>query len=65
MRRAVIGLVAFGSLVSLLVGLVSAQAKKPADAVLTLTEGSVAVGIVVEADGWRLGRSSQSKLRTA
>ena len=45
MRRAVIGLVAVGSLVSLLVGLVSAQAKKPADAVLTLTEGSVAVGI--------------------
>ena len=29
MRRAVIGLVAVGSLVSLLVGLVSAQAKKP------------------------------------
>ena len=45
MRRAVIGLVAVGSLVSLLVGLVSAQAKKPADSVLTLTEGSVAVGI--------------------
>jgi len=45
MRRAVIGLVAVGSLVSLLVGLVSAQAKKPADAILTLTEGSVAVGI--------------------
>ena len=45
MRRAVIGLVAVGSLVSLLVGLVSAQAQKPADAVLTLTEGSVAVGI--------------------
>ena len=34
MRRAVIGLVAVGSLVSLLVGLVSAQAKKP-DATLT------------------------------
>ena len=44
MRRAVIGLVAVGSHVSLLVGLVSAQAKKP-DATLTLTEGSVAVGI--------------------
>jgi hypothetical protein len=36
--------VAVGSLVSLLVGLVLAQAKK-ADAILTLTEGSVAVGI--------------------
>ena len=44
MRRAVIGLVAVGSLVSLLAGLVLAQAKKP-DATLTLTEGSVAVGI--------------------
>jgi hypothetical protein len=44
MRRAVIGLVAVGSLASLLVGLVLAQAKKP-DATLTLTEGSVAVGI--------------------
>ncbi len=44
MRRALIGLVAVGSLVSLLVGLALAQAKKP-DATLTLTEGSVAVGI--------------------
>ena len=44
MRRAVIGLVAVGSLVSLLVGLVLAQAKKP-DAPVTLSEGSVAVGI--------------------
>ena len=44
MRRAVIGLVAVGSLVSLLLGLALAQAKK-ADATLTLTEGSVAVGI--------------------
>jgi hypothetical protein len=44
MRRAVIGLVAVGSLVSLLVGLALAQAKKP-DATLTLSEGSVAVGI--------------------
>lgn len=44
MRRVVIGLVAVGSLVSLLAGLALAQAKKP-DATLTLTEGSVAVGI--------------------
>ena len=44
MRRALIGLVAVGSLASLLVGLALAQAKKP-DATLTLTEGSVAVGI--------------------
>src|SRR6185369_9077266 len=44
MRRALIGLMAIGSLVSLLVGLALAQAKKP-DATLTLTEGSVAVGI--------------------
>ena len=39
-----IGLVAIGSLVSLLVGLAVAQAKKP-DATLTLSEGTVAVGI--------------------
>ena len=44
MRRGVIGLVAIGSLLSLLVGLALAQAKKP-DATLTLSEGSVAVGI--------------------
>ena len=44
MRRGVIGLVAVGSVVSLLVGLALAQAKKP-DATLALTEGSVAVGI--------------------
>ena len=44
MRRVVIGLVAVGSLVSLLVGLTLAQAKKP-DATLTLSEGTVAVGI--------------------
>jgi hypothetical protein len=44
MRRAVIGLVAVASAVSLLVGLALAQAKKP-DATLTLSEGSVAVGI--------------------
>jgi envelope integrity protein A len=44
MRRAVIGVVAVGSLVSLLLGLALAQAKKP-DATLKLTEGTVAVGI--------------------
>jgi hypothetical protein len=44
MRRAVIGLVAVGSLVSLLLGLALAQAKKP-DATLELSEGTVAVGI--------------------
>jgi hypothetical protein len=43
-RRMAIGLVAIGSLVSLLVGLAVAQAKKP-DATLTLSEGTVAVGI--------------------
>ncbi len=44
MRRAVIGVVAVGSLVSLLLGLALAQAKKP-DATLKLSEGTVAVGI--------------------
>ena len=44
MRRMAIGLVAIGSLVSLLIGLAAAQAKKP-DATLTLSEGTVAVGI--------------------
>jgi hypothetical protein len=44
MRRVVMGLLAVGSLVSLLGGLALAQAKKP-DATLTLTEGTVAVGI--------------------
>jgi hypothetical protein len=44
MRRLVMGLVAVGSLVSLLGGLALAQAKKP-DATLVLSEGSVAVGI--------------------
>jgi hypothetical protein len=44
MRRAAIGLVAIGSLVSLVVGLALAQAKKP-DATLTLSEGTVALGI--------------------
>ncbi len=44
MRRVAIGLVAIGSLVSLVVGLALAQAKKP-DATVTLTEGTVALGI--------------------
>ena len=44
MRRVLMGVAAVGSLVSLLVGLALAQAKKP-DATLTLTEGTVAVGI--------------------
>ena len=44
MRRTVIGLVAVAGVVSLLVGLALAQAKKP-DATVTLTEGTVAVGI--------------------
>jgi hypothetical protein len=44
MRRVVIGLVAVGSMVSLLFGLAAAQAKKT-DATLELKEGSVAVGI--------------------
>ena len=43
MRRVVIGLVAAGSLVSILAGLALAQA--PPDATLTLSEGSVAAGI--------------------
>ena len=44
MRRTLTGLVAVGSLVSLLAGLALAQAKKP-DATLSLTEGTVGVGI--------------------
>ncbi len=52
MRRGVIGLVAVASAVSLLVGLALAQAKKP-DATLTLSEGSVAVGI-----GWTWGKGT-------
>lgn len=44
MRRVLVGLVAVGSLLSLLAGMALAQAKKP-DATLTLSEGSVAVGI--------------------
>ena len=43
-RRLMIGLVAVGSLVSMLTGLALGQAKKP-DATLTLTEGTVGVGI--------------------
>ena len=44
MRRTALALVLVGGLVSLLAGLAAAQAKKP-DASLTLSEGSVAVGI--------------------
>jgi len=44
MRRLAIALVAVGSLVSLIAGLALAQAKKP-DATVTMTEGSVAIGI--------------------
>ncbi len=44
MRRVLTGLVAVRSLVSLLTGLALAQAKKP-DATLSLTEGTVGVGI--------------------
>jgi len=44
MRRTVTALVAVGSLVSLLTGLALAQAKK-ADATLSLTEGTVGIGI--------------------
>lgn len=44
MRRVLTGLVAVGGLVVLLTGLALAQAKKP-DATLSLTEGTVGVGI--------------------
>jgi len=44
MRHVLIGIVAVGSLVAVLSGLVAAQGKKP-DATLTLSEGSVAAGI--------------------
>jgi hypothetical protein len=44
MRRAVIGVVAIASVVTLLAGLSLAATKKP-DATLNLSEGSVAVGI--------------------
>ena len=43
-RRLLIGLLAAGSLASLLAGVALGQAKKP-DATLSLTEGSVGVGI--------------------
>jgi hypothetical protein len=54
MRRAVIGLVAVVSVVSLFTGLSFAQKRKP-DAVLKLSEGSVAVGI-----GWNWGKGTLS-----
>jgi hypothetical protein len=44
MRRALIALLAVGSIVSLVAGLAGAQAKKP-DATVELSEGSVAAGI--------------------
>ncbi len=44
MRRALIALVAVGSIVALIGGLAGAQTKKP-DATLELSEGTVAVGI--------------------
>jgi hypothetical protein len=44
MRRSVIASMLVGSLIALLAGLAAGQAKKP-DATLTLSEGSVAVGI--------------------
>lgn len=44
MRRVMLGLATIGSVVVMLAGLALAQAKKP-DATLTLSEGSVAVGI--------------------
>src|SRR5215510_1192396 len=44
MRRLLIGMAAVGSLVAVLSGLAGAQGKKP-DATLTLSEGSVAVGV--------------------
>ena len=44
MRRTVIASALVGSVLVLLAGLAAAQAKKP-DATLTLSEGSVAVGI--------------------
>jgi hypothetical protein len=44
MRRTVFALLMVGSVVSLVTGLATAQGKKP-DATLTLSEGSVGVGI--------------------
>ena len=57
MRRTVIGLVAVGGLVSLLVGLAVAQTApaKAADATLELSEGTVAVGI-----GWSWGKGTRT-----
>ena len=54
MRRSVIASMLVGSLIALLAGLAAAQAKKP-DATLTLSEGSVAVGI-----GWTWGKGTLS-----
>ena len=54
MRRMLVGLVAVGSLVALLTGLALAQAKKP-DATLSLSEGTVGVGI-----GFSWGKGSLS-----
>ena len=54
MRRSVIASMLVGSFIALLAGLAVAQAKKP-DATLTLTEGSVAVGI-----GWTWGKGTLS-----
>ena len=55
MRRVAIGMVAVIAVVSLFAGLSFAQAKKKADATLSLTEGSVAVGI-----GWSWGKGTLS-----
>jgi len=54
MRRMLVGLVAVGSFVVLLTGLALAQAKKP-DATLSLSEGTVGVGI-----GFSWGKGSLS-----
>jgi hypothetical protein len=54
MRRSVIASMLVGSFIALLAGLAAAQAKKP-DATLTLSEGSVAVGI-----GWTWGKGTLS-----
>ena len=54
MRRSAIASMLVGSFIALLAGLAAAQAKKP-DATLTLSEGSVAVGI-----GWTWGKGTLS-----
>jgi hypothetical protein len=54
MRRLLIGVVAVGGLVAMLAGLAAAQGKKP-DATLSLSEGSVAVGV-----GFSWGRGTLS-----